>query len=83
MAFQREFDPTRRVWRCPDCGTVNAWNWDDAERAAAILCEEVAVAHGSCFDNVCGECGRDYVATDSPIMAECYTHQEVADDFDE
>ena len=67
-------DPERRVWECAACGTYNAWNWDDAERASSLLRKPVVCCHGSCFDNVCGGCGADWVREDSPIRAECYTH---------
>jgi len=73
------------LWVCIDCGGINAWNYGDAERAAARLKgftkpkgsraeSSVAVAHGSCFDNVCGHCGADNVKADSPINHPCYTH---------
>jgi hypothetical protein len=62
------------LWICPECGEVNAWNYEDAERAAKRLKVEVKVSHGSCFDNFCGHCGADIVKPDSPILAECYTH---------
>lgn len=63
------------LWQCPVCGTVNAYNHEDAERASGRLKREVAVCHGSCFDNICGHCGADIVDPESPINAECYTHQ--------
>lgn len=49
-------DPSRRVWECPACAGVNVWNWDDAERLehSGITAH---VAHGSCYDNICGQCG--------------------------
>jgi hypothetical protein len=72
----REFNPNRTLWHCPICYGVNAWNWQDAERAEQLLKKTVKIAHGSCFDNICGHCGADFVAEDSPIMAECYTHIE-------
>ena len=74
------------LWICPECCGVNAWSYDDAERAMrkfkhiksssrTALTVEVKVSHGSCFDNCCGHCGRDIVKPDSPILAECYTHE--------
>lgn len=68
------FDPKRRLWQCPVCDSINAWNWQDAERAERMLNREVAISHGSCFDNVCGHCHANFAEVDSPIMAECYTH---------
>jgi hypothetical protein len=83
MAKDRQ-DPNRRVWECMACGQLNVWNWEDQE-AVARLCHRdiydyanarqknaVAIAHGSCYDNICGNCGADIVAIDSPIMA--YSH---------
>lgn len=67
--------PKSALWVC-FCGGINAWNYEDAERASRALREEVKVSHGSCFDNVCGHCGADVVAVDSPIRANCYTHEE-------
>ena len=64
------------LWVCPECGTVNAWNWEDAERASKRLGVKVEVCSGSCFDNICGHCGADIVNQDSPILAPCYTHSE-------
>jgi hypothetical protein len=64
------------LWVCPECGEINAWNADEARRAAEkIKCTKIYLSHGSCFDNICGHCGRDIVHPDSPILAECYTHQ--------
>ena len=65
--------PDRRIWRCPNCNAVNAWNVDDVERLAERDIDAVC-SYGSCFDNICGACGADYVLADSPIRAECYTH---------
>lgn len=79
--MKERFDPARRVWECPICGHVNTWNWDDGERASRLLSTltrrhvPVYVCHGSAFDNVCGQCGTDFVRRDSPIRAECYTHE--------
>jgi len=68
------------LWICPECGIVNAWNWDDAVRASEKLKVDVqlkvAVCHGSCFDNICGGCQARIVHPDSPILASCYTHSE-------
>ena len=69
-------NPERTLWECPVCKNINAWNYDDAERASKFLKVEVKVAHGSCFDNICGHCGADLVHIDSPIRANCYTHEE-------
>lgn len=73
MAKDRN-NPERRIWACPVCGGINAWDWQAVERAAAMLGVEVATATGSCFDNICGHCHADIVRADSPIMANCYTH---------
>ena len=76
--YKREHLPWERknqtLWVCPECGNVNAWNSDDAERASKRLKIPVEVCHGSCFDNICGHCGANIIKTDSPILAECYTH---------
>lgn len=68
-------DPSADLWRCPGCGKLNCWNWQDADAAQAKYGEEVAVATGSAFDNVCGHCHRNFVRRDSPIQAEVYTHE--------
>lgn len=62
------------LWVCPVCGSVNAWCEGDAGRASQRLGISVEVSHGSCFDNVCGGCGRDIIEPGSPILAEVYTH---------
>lgn len=67
--------PDARLWRCPACRTLNAWNWSDAEAAEKHLEQKVVVAHGSAFDNVCGECGTDFVERSSPIRARAYAHE--------
>jgi len=64
------------LWICPECGTVNAWSWDDAERATAKLKVEVTCCSGSAFDNICGHCHSNIVEPNSPILAPCYTHEE-------
>lgn len=79
--YDDERDAKRRypsLWICPVCGTVNAWNWDDAERASRLLKVAVYVSTGSCFDNICGmpACRADITKPDSPINAPCYTHSE-------
>jgi len=63
-------------WICPQCGAVNAYNWADQERAERLLKQPVVICHGSCFDNVCGDCGANIVKPDSPILSPCYTHME-------
>jgi hypothetical protein len=68
------WDKGRMLWVCPECGAVNAWNYEDAERASSKLKVPVAVSTGSCFDNRCGGCHANIVHPDSPILAECYTH---------
>ncbi len=68
-------NPDARLWRCPSCRKPNAWNWSDAQAAADHLGVDVAVAHGSCFDNICGHCGADVVKRSSPIRHPAYTHQ--------
>ena len=62
------------LWVCPECGTINAWSYEDAERAAAKLKQPVEVCYGSCYDNFCGSCKADIVKPDSPILAQCYSH---------
>jgi hypothetical protein len=69
-------DPARRLRQCACYGGLNAWTWPDAERAQWLTDQKVAVAWGSCWDNVCGHCGADFVRADAPILAECYTHVE-------
>jgi len=68
-------NPERTLWECPVCLNINAWDWDEADRASRLLKVEVKCAHGSGFDNICGHCGADLVHEDSPILAECYTHE--------
>jgi hypothetical protein len=65
---------TKNFWKCNKCNSINAYNWTDAERASSLLKAEVFVSTGSCFDNVCGCCHTDWVEIDSPINADCYTH---------
>ena len=78
MNLKRDHLPWERkkdmFWVCPECGTVNAYNWDDAERASKKLKQKVTSCTGSCFDNICGHCHRNIVNPDSPILAEVYTH---------
>lgn len=69
-------NPERRVWECPVCHGINAWNPEDADRAESLLRVEVATSYGSCFDNVCGHCGADLVHVDGPILAPRYTHTQ-------
>ena len=84
MEFKYQVDPELHLpwrkksllWLCPQCETINAWNWEDAERASKRLGVKVEVCSGSCFDNICGHCGADIVNQDSPILAPCYTHSE-------
>jgi hypothetical protein len=64
------------LWICPECGAVNACNYEDAERAQLKLKVKVYVSTGSCFDNICGHCHANIVQPDSPILAPCYTHSE-------
>jgi hypothetical protein len=70
------------LWVCPECGTINAWDWGEAERALKKLrakglkVDKIAVSTGSFSDNTCGHCHSDIVQPDSPILAECYTHIE-------
>jgi hypothetical protein len=68
------WEKNRSMWVCPQCGAINAWDHNDAERASIKLKTEVHVSSGSCFDNLCGHCHADIVQPDSPILAECYTH---------
>jgi hypothetical protein len=71
-------NPSKDIWRCRSCGAINAWNWEDAERyEKRFKLEPGTVKHstGSCFDNICGGCGTDFVRRDSPIRAVCYTHE--------
>ncbi len=68
----------RLFWQCPKCLSINAWNWEDAERFIKRTGEGCHVSTGSCFDNICGnpKCRADIVKPDSPILAPCYTHLE-------
>lgn len=63
------------LWLCPHCYSINAWNYGDAQRAEVKTREEIFISHGSCFDNVCGNCGSNIVKPDSPILTEVYTHE--------
>ena len=80
MKINKDHLPWNRkiLWICPECGIVNVWNWEDAVRAAKRLKinvnTEIAISHGSCFDNVCGGCQANIVSSESPILAPCYTH---------
>jgi hypothetical protein len=68
--------PDARLWRCPSCHGVNAWNHSDAELASGHLGEDVAVATSSSFDNVCGHCRTNFVLRSSPIRHPAYTHRD-------
>jgi hypothetical protein len=68
-------DPSADLWRCPGCHKLNCWNWKEAEDAQAAHGEEVAVATGSAFDNICGHCHQNFVHRNSPTQAEVYTHE--------
>jgi len=70
------FEPHKLFWICPECGSVNAFSHEDAERFTKKTGEPCSVSHGSCFEDICGNCGRSIVAADSPILAPCYTHSE-------
>jgi transcription elongation factor Elf1 len=67
-------NPSDDIWECPVCNSLNAWNYDDSVRFSKHYSEAVYISHGSCFDNICGNCGADFVHENSPILAECYTH---------
>ena len=81
LRFTKDHLPweSKLVWVCPECGALNVWDWNDAERLALKLkvpVDTLVTCSGSCFDNICGGCGADIVQPDSPILAECYTHNE-------
>jgi hypothetical protein len=70
-------EPAADVWRCPCCDGLNVWAWTAAELASKkhkIPLNDFKTASGSCFDNICGHCGADLVKEDSPILAQCFTH---------
>jgi hypothetical protein len=71
-----DFNPSNWFWNCPSCYGLNVWAYCDLEKLVSngFKEENIFIATGSCFDNVCGKCRADYVKKDSPIMAECYTH---------
>ena len=70
------WEKNKLFWVCPECGEVNAYSYDDAERASKKLKGvKVFICHGSCFDNICGNCSSNIVKPDSPILASCYTHE--------
>lgn len=71
--------PAAELWQCDACGKFNVWAYVDYEAllAAGKYTEQnLAIASGSCFDNVCGHCRTNFVRRDSPINAVCYTHRE-------
>jgi len=70
------WEPKRLLWLCPVCDHVNAFSYEDADRATARLHTPVAICTGSCFDNICGHCKSNIVEPDSPILSPCYTHSE-------
>ena len=61
------------IEECPVCGGLSAYAWEDVN-------EEKGINHipcTSCWEWECGHCGAHLVDSASPILAECYTHQEV------
>ena len=64
------------LWVCPECGEINAWDSDVADRVQAMIkTARVFISYGSCFDNICGHCRSNIVHPESPILSECYTHE--------
>ena len=79
IKYHLPWEPKKLLWECPECFGINAWNYTDAERAEARLKKQtVKVSYGSCFDNICGHCGVNIVKQNSPILSECFTHQETS-----
>lgn len=67
---------SKLFWICPVCGSVNAFNNEDASRFEQKTGQVCFISTGSCFDNQCGNCHANIVEPDSPILAPCYTHKE-------
>ncbi len=76
------------VERCPVCGGLSAYAWDDVSPELTDHDiyyrrpnpnEKHLVAHipsSSAFEWQCGHCGASLTSVDSPLNAEVYTHLE-------
>lgn len=69
---------------CPSCGGVSAYAWEDVTldpfRTLAKSKQLEFIAHiGTCSglgEWTCGHCGTPWMAKDSSLNSECFTHQE-------
>ncbi len=71
---------------CPECGGVSAYAWEDATLDPNSFIfksspeQRKLIAHiGTCSglgEWTCGHCGTPWMAVDSPLNSECFTHQE-------
>lgn len=59
------------VVKCPGCGKLNAYSWDDAEKHGLA---HVKSASGL-GEWQCGSCRTYWAEKDSPLLAEAYTHE--------
>ena len=63
-------------WVCRRCGWLNVWAYCDYEELKDKGQENITIASGSAFDNICGNCHTNFVKWGSPILAACYTHRK-------
>jgi len=55
---------------CPACGGLSAYCHADVDETKGIA----HIGATSCFEWECGHCHTHWTDADSPINAECYTH---------
>jgi hypothetical protein len=72
------------IVECAACEELSAYSFDNVTPRGHYFrgCwDKGEIAHvGACssFEWECGHCGANNVDADAPILAECYTHTEVA-----
>lgn len=76
------------ILECICCGELSAYCYGDTDAydqfdddiiPGGFKPEPGTIAHigtASCWEWECGHCGAHHVDADSPILAECYTHEE-------
>lgn len=70
--------------QCAACGEISSHSWTHVtEKETYYRLDfkpgEIAnIGASSCFEWECGHCGANNVDADAPILAEVYTHQELA-----
>jgi hypothetical protein len=64
---------------CPCCSQASGYCWDDCNIEPNQKPGIGGIAHiptASGFDWQCGHCGATLAPSDSPILADCYTHND-------